>query len=46
MINILNIGDKAPEFRLQNQNEEYAELHNFKDKWLVLYFYPKDNTSG
>ncbi len=42
----LEIGDKAPEFCLKNQNDEDICLENFKGKWIVLYFYPKDNTSG
>ncbi len=42
----LKIGDKAPLFCLPNQNEEEICLSDFKGKWIVLYFYPKDNTSG
>ena len=42
----LNIGDKAPEFCLQNQDGEEVCLHSFKGDWVVLYFYPKDNTKS
>ncbi|MFA6757090.1 MAG: thioredoxin-dependent thiol peroxidase, partial [Sulfurospirillaceae bacterium] len=39
-------GDKAPEFCLPNQDETQICLRDIKGKWLVLYFYPKDNTAG
>ncbi len=42
----LNIGDKAPDFSLKNQDEKEISLKDFKGKWVVLYFYPKDNTPG
>jgi len=42
----LNIGDKAPDFSLKNQDEKEISLKDFKGKWIVLYFYPKDNTPG
>ncbi len=42
----LKVGDKAPLFCLPNQDEEDVCLEDFKGKWIVLYFYPKDNTSG
>lgn len=42
----LKIGDKAPDFSLENQAEEKISLNQFEGKWVVLYFYPKDNTSG
>ncbi len=42
----LKIGDKTPLFCLPNQDEEKICLSDFKGKWVVLYFYPKDNTSG
>ncbi|WP_406659745.1 thioredoxin-dependent thiol peroxidase [Methanolobus sp. ZRKC3] len=44
--NSLTEGQKAPEFCLPDQNEDEVCLTDFKDKWTVLYFYPKDNTSG
>ena len=39
-------GKNAPNFSLQNQNEETVSLKDFNGKWLVLYFYPKDDTPG
>ena len=42
----LKVGDRAPLFCLPNQDEEDVCLEDFKGKWVVLYFYPKDNTSG
>ena len=46
MAKYIKAGDKAPEFCLSDQNNEKICLKDFKGKWLVLYFYPKDNTSG
>jgi peroxiredoxin Q/BCP len=43
---VLKVGDKAPEFCLPNQDETQICLRDIKGKWLVLYFYPKDNTAG
>lgn len=42
----LKIGDKAPEFCLPDQDGREVCLKDFRGKWVVLYFYPKDNTSG
>ncbi len=42
----MEIGQKAPEFCLPDQNGQQVCLNDFKGKWIVLYFYPKDNTSG
>ncbi len=42
----LKIGQTAPDFCLLNQSEEKVCLKNFRGKWVVLYFYPKDNTPG
>ncbi|NOY77092.1 MAG: thioredoxin-dependent thiol peroxidase [Calditrichaeota bacterium] len=42
----LSIGQKAPDFCLPDQNKEEVCLHNYRGKWVVLYFYPKDNTTG
>jgi peroxiredoxin Q/BCP len=39
-------GTKAPAFTLPNQNDEKVKLSDFKGQWVVLYFYPKDNTPG
>ena len=43
---MLNIGEKAPEFCLPNQDSEEICLRDFAGSWVVLYFYPKDNTPG
>ncbi len=40
------IGDVAPEFCLPDQDGKEVCLKDFRGKWVVLYFYPKDNTSG
>jgi len=42
----LKTGDKAPQFSLPAGNGETISLKEFKGKKVVLYFYPKDNTSG
>ncbi len=43
---MLSIGEKAIDFCLPNQSEEDVCLEDMKGKWIVLYFYPKDNTPG
>ena len=43
---MLKIGDKAPEFSLENQDGKIVNLSEFIGKTVVLYFYPKDNTPG
>ncbi len=43
---MLEIGQKAPEFCLPDTNGQEVCLKDFNGKWVVLYFYPKDNTSG
>lgn len=42
----MQVGDKAPEVLGKNQNREEIRLSDFRGKKVVLYFYPKDNTSG
>jgi peroxiredoxin Q/BCP len=39
-------GTKAPDFTLKSQDGTPISLHDFKGKWVVLYFYPKDQTTG
>jgi peroxiredoxin Q/BCP len=39
-------GSKAPDFTLKSQEGKSVSLHDFKGKWVVLYFYPKDMTKG
>ena len=46
MSNLLQIGQKAPNFSAQDQNSNKISLDDFRDRWLVLYFYPKDDTPG
>ena len=43
---MLAIGDTIPDFCLPNQDEEEICFRDIKGKWIVLYFYPKDNTPG
>ena len=42
----LAIGDKAPEFSINDQDSNLVNLSNYKGKKVVLYFYPKDQTPG
>jgi len=42
----ISVGEKAPDFKLPNQDGEIISLSHFKGKWLILYFYPRDNTPG
>ena len=42
----LKVGDVAPQFSLINQSAETVSLSDFKDSWVILYFYPKDDTPG
>ncbi len=39
-------GQPAPDFKLQDQTGEWHTLGDYRGKWLVLYFYPKDFTPG
>ena len=39
-------GTPAPDFTLNSQDGRPLSLHDFRGKWVVLYFYPKDFTSG
>jgi peroxiredoxin Q/BCP len=43
---MIKIDEKAPEFCLPNQDDIEICLRDLKGKWIVLYFYPKDNTPG
>lgn len=42
----LKVGDKAPNFEVENQNSEKVSLADFAGKKLAIYFYPKDMTPG
>jgi peroxiredoxin Q/BCP len=50
LVNAVNevpaVGAAAPTFSLNNQEGKQVGLNDFKGKWVVLYFYPKDFTSG
>jgi peroxiredoxin Q/BCP len=39
-------GDTAPEFELPDQHGQLHSLEDYRDQWVVLYFYPKDETPG
>ena len=43
---MLEIGTKAPDFKLADQNGEMHSFSDYKGQKVVLYFYPKDMTSG
>jgi peroxiredoxin Q/BCP len=43
---IPNTGDAAPDFQLKDQNGNDVKLSQYRGKHVVLYFYPKDDTSG
>lgn len=42
----LKFTDPAPDFILPNQDKENVNLRQFRGKWVILYFYPRDNTPG
>jgi len=42
----LAVGATAPEFELSDQNGQLHSLEDYRDQWVVLYFYPKDETPG
>ena len=43
---MVEIDEKAPDFRLMDQDDKEVALSNYTGEWLVLYFYPKDDTPG
>ena len=43
---MLDVGMKAPDFKLQDKDGRVSTLSGFRGKKVVLYFYPKDNTPG
>lgn len=43
---MLEVGTKAPEFSLPDQNGNVHTLEEYRGKKVILYFYPKDNTPG
>lgn len=42
----LNVGDPAPDFRLPTDDGSELSLADLAGRWAIIYFYPKDNTSG
>ena len=43
---MLEVGTKAPDFTLPDQNGDLHSLSEYRGKRVILYFYPKDNTPG
>ncbi len=43
---MLEVGDTVPDFCSINQDEEEICFRDIRGRWIVLYFYPKDNTKG
>ena len=46
LANTPEVGKPAPAFKLQDQTGAWRSLADYRGKWVVLYFYPKDNTPG
>ncbi len=42
----LAVGESAPDFALTNQKGDTVRLSDYRGQWVVLYFYPKDDTPG
>jgi peroxiredoxin Q/BCP len=43
---MIKVGDNAPGFCIPDKDEREVCLKDYSGRWVVLYFYPKDNTSG
>ena len=43
---MIDAGDSVPDFCLPNQDGEEVCIRDFLGRWLVIYLYPRDNTSG
>lgn len=43
---VIKIGQKAPAIKLPDQNGEMHELKDYLGQWVLVYFYPKDDTPG
>ena len=43
---MVTVGEKAPAFELQDQNGDAVSLAQYAGRWVVLYFYPRDDTPG
>ena len=46
MSDILEVGSKAPDFTVSNQDGKSVNLDTLSGKWAVIYFYPRDDTPG
>ena len=42
----IKVGSKAPNFTLSDQNSIQHQLSDYEGSWVILYFYPKDDTPG
>ncbi len=42
----IKVGQEAPKFILPDQDDQLRSLKGYKDRWLLIYFYPKDDTPG
>lgn len=42
----ITVGKAAPAFNAKNQHDKDVKLSDYAGKWLVLYFYPRDDTPG
>ena len=42
----LSVGSQAPSFTLNDQNNISHDLNDYKGSWVILYFYPRDDTPG
>lgn len=42
----IRLNQKAPDFNLKDQDGKEHVLSNYKDQWVLVYFYPKDDTPG
>lgn len=43
---MLDVGSEAPDFELEDQDGNMHRLSGYRGRWVVLYFYPKDDTPG
>lgn len=42
----VTVEESAPDFTLRDQDEKIHSLHEYRGKWVLIYFYPKDDTPG
>lgn len=43
---MIAVGKKAPAFKLSDQDDDIVSLADYRGQWVVLYFYPRDDTPG